>query len=144
MHIHLPLEKCQCGKHPFTIFRVMLKLFITCLSVHPICHIILMYPCLLLVIPLLYCVFRALGYTMFLKLSNTKEAVGILYSRPKFSPRNYFAQSLLSCLMENEDVWGSSVYCKFHFNLIFGKWILIPNEFHYNPQYFSWEMIPKG
>lgn len=33
--------------------------------------------------------------------------------------------------MENEDVWGSSVYCKFHFNLIFGKWILISNEFHY-------------
>lgn len=39
-------------KHPFSIFRVILKLFITCLSVHPICHIILIYQCLLLVIPL--------------------------------------------------------------------------------------------
>lgn len=84
-------EVSMC-KHSFTIFRVMLKLFITCLSVHPICHIILMYQCLLLVILLLHCVFRALGYTMCLKLSNTKEAVES-YSRPEFSSRNYFAQS---------------------------------------------------
>lgn len=40
-------EVSMC-KHPSTIFRVMLKVFITCLSVHPICHIILIYQCLLL------------------------------------------------------------------------------------------------
>lgn len=62
-------EVSMC-KHPFTIFRVMLKLFITCLSVHRICCITLTYWCLLLVIPLLHCVFRALGCRMFLKLSN--------------------------------------------------------------------------
>lgn len=62
-------EVSMC-KHPFTIFRVMLKLFITYLSVLPICHIVLIYQCLLLVISFLHCVFRALGYRMFLKLSN--------------------------------------------------------------------------
>lgn len=67
-------EVAMC-KHPYTIFRVMLKLFITCLSVHPICHSILIYQCLLLVIPLLHRVFRTLGYRMFLKLSNMYKAV---------------------------------------------------------------------
>lgn len=121
-------EVSMC-KHPFTIFRVMLKLFITCLSVHPICHIILMYPCLLLVIPLLYCVFRALGIPCFWNCQIQKRQWN-----PTVGQNSHQEITLLrvfSCLMKNEDGWGSSVYCKFHFNLIFGKWILISNEFHY-------------
>lgn len=78
-------EVSMC-KHPFTIFRVMLKLFITYLSVHPICHIILMYPCLLLVIPLLYCVFRGTRVYHVFETVKYKKAVES-YSRPKFSPK---------------------------------------------------------
>jgi hypothetical protein len=67
-------EVSMC-KHSFTIFRVMLKLFITCLSVQPICHIILIYQCLFRSFLLCYCVFRALARGMFWKLSNIYETV---------------------------------------------------------------------
>jgi hypothetical protein len=97
-------EVSMC-KHCFTIFRVTLTLFITYLSVHPICHVVRTYRWLLLAIFSYVVVFRAWEQKMF---GNCQKCAR---QQPEFPPRNYYG----SCLRKKKkaDIRGPCGLPKF-------------------------------